>query len=117
MRKCRRGGGAVLRRRLLFYLAGLRGVTASSAGLFINLVPVFGIAASYIVLGERLSPRRWVGAMVVIAAVARSAGMSDGEYQPRTERSASRRDGTNRYQTHSPRFSRSISPASTRIFI
>ena len=30
--------------------------------------------------------------------------------QPRTERSASRRDGTSRYQTHSPRFSRSIRP-------
>ena len=57
-----------------FYLAGLRGVTASSAGLFINLVPVFGIAASYIVLVERLSPRQWVGAIVVIAAVATSAG-------------------------------------------
>ena len=37
-------------------VAGLRGVTASFAGLFINLVPVFGIIASYIVLGERLSP-------------------------------------------------------------
>ena len=56
-----------------FYLAGLRGVTASAAGVFINLVPVFGITASYIVLGERLSPRQWVGAVVVIAAVAASA--------------------------------------------
>jgi probable blue pigment (indigoidine) exporter len=100
-----------------FYLAGLRGVTASAAGVFINLVPVFGITASYIVLGERLSPSQRVGAIVVIAAVARRRCTSDGEYQPRTERSASRRDGTNRYQTHSPRFSRSISPASTRIFM
>jgi threonine/homoserine efflux transporter RhtA len=32
-------------------------------------VPVFGIAASYIVLGERLSPRQWAGAIVVIGAV------------------------------------------------
>ena len=56
-----------------FYLAGLRGVPASLAGLFINLVPVFGIAASYVGLGERLSPRQWVGAIVVIAAVAASA--------------------------------------------
>ena len=47
-------------------------MTASSAGLFINLVPVFGITASYVVLGERLSPRQWVGAIVVIAAVAAS---------------------------------------------
>lgn len=35
-----------------FYLAGLRGVTAIVAGVFINLVPVFGITASYIVLGD-----------------------------------------------------------------
>jgi probable blue pigment (indigoidine) exporter len=55
-----------------FYLAGLRGVTASAAGVFINLVPVFGITASYIVLGERLSPSQRVGAIVVIAAVATS---------------------------------------------
>ena len=56
-----------------FYLAGLRGVTASVAGLFINLVPVFGIAARYIVLGEHLSPRQWAGAIVVIAAVVAAA--------------------------------------------
>ena len=56
-----------------FYLAGLRGVTASFAGVFINLVPVFGIAASYVVLGERLSGRQWIGAIVVIAAVAAAA--------------------------------------------
>jgi drug/metabolite transporter (DMT)-like permease len=55
-----------------FYLAGLRCVTASAAGVFINLVPVFGITASYIVLGERLSPRQWVGAIVAVAAVATS---------------------------------------------
>ena len=56
-----------------FYLAGLRGMSASVAGLFINLVPVFGITASYIVLGERLSPRQWIGAIVVIAAIAAAA--------------------------------------------
>jgi probable blue pigment (indigoidine) exporter len=56
-----------------FYLAGLRGVTAGLAGLFINLVPVFGITASHLVLGERLSARQWIGAIVVIAAVAGAA--------------------------------------------
>ena len=56
-----------------FYLAGLRSVTASFAGVFINLVPVFGLAASYIVLGERLSGRQWIGAIVVIASVAAAA--------------------------------------------
>ena len=56
-----------------FYLAGLRGVTASFAGLFINLVPVFGLAASYVVLGERLSARQLAGVIVVIGAVASAA--------------------------------------------
>jgi probable blue pigment (indigoidine) exporter len=56
-----------------FYLAGLRGVTASVAGVFINLVPVFGITASYIALGERLSGRQWIGAIVVIGAVGAAA--------------------------------------------
>src|SRR5688572_5410850 len=37
--------------------------------------------------------------------------------QPRTARSASRRDGTARYHTQRPRFSRVTSPASTRIFM
>jgi drug/metabolite transporter (DMT)-like permease len=56
-----------------FYLAGLRGVTASVTGMFINLVPVFGITASYFVLGERLSPRQLLGATAVIVAVATAA--------------------------------------------
>ena len=37
--------------------------------------------------------------------------------QASTARNASRRDGTSRYQTHRPRFSRSTRPASTRIFM
>lgn len=56
-----------------FYLAGLRGVTASVAGVFINLVPLFGITAGYFVLGEPLSSRQWLGATVVFAAVATTA--------------------------------------------
>lgn len=52
-----------------FYLSGLRQVPASVAGSFITLVPVFGVAAGYIV-GERLSLVQWLGAVVVVAAVA-----------------------------------------------
>ena len=74
-----------------FYLAGLRGVTASAAGVFINLVPVFGITASYIVLGERLAPRQWLGAIVVIAAVATSTLY--------VRRRVSAEDGAQRVQT------------------
>jgi probable blue pigment (indigoidine) exporter len=70
-----------------FYLSGLRQVPASVAGSFITLVPVFGVAAGYIV-GERLSPVQWLGAMVVVVAVAVVAlaqGRTDSlDVQPET---------------------------------
>jgi len=52
-----------------FYLTGLRQVPAAIAGTFINLIPVFGIAAGYLVLDERLSGRQWLGALLIVAAV------------------------------------------------
>lgn len=51
-----------------FYLAALRHVTAAFAGAFLPLVPVFGVAASYLV-GERLTVQQWAGAVLVIGAV------------------------------------------------
>jgi probable blue pigment (indigoidine) exporter len=53
-----------------FYLAGLRRVSAGYAGIFINLVPVFGISAGALFLGERLSGRQWGGAVLIVGAVA-----------------------------------------------
>lgn len=52
-----------------FYLTGLRQVPAAIAGTFINLIPVFGIAAGYLALDERLSGRQWLGALLIIGAV------------------------------------------------
>jgi probable blue pigment (indigoidine) exporter len=52
-----------------FYLSGLRQVPASYAGAFLPLIPVFGVAAGYLV-GERLEPRQWLGAVVIVAATA-----------------------------------------------
>jgi probable blue pigment (indigoidine) exporter len=53
----------------LMFLTGLRLVAASYAGAFLPLIPVFGVAAGYLV-GERLDPRQWVGALVIVAATA-----------------------------------------------
>lgn len=53
------------------YLTALRAVEASVAGLFITLVPVFGVAAA-LVAGERLGPRQWVGALLVVGSVSAS---------------------------------------------
>jgi len=50
-----------------FYLAGLRQVPASVAGAFLPLIPVFGVAAGYLV-GERLGGRQWTGAAIVVIA-------------------------------------------------
>jgi drug/metabolite transporter (DMT)-like permease len=51
------------------YLTGLRHVPASYAGAFLPLIPVFGVTAGYLV-GERLEPHQWLGAVVIVAAVA-----------------------------------------------
>lgn len=51
------------------YLTGLRRINAATAGLYINLIPVFGIAASYALLGERLSSRQWLGAILIVTTM------------------------------------------------
>jgi drug/metabolite transporter (DMT)-like permease len=52
-----------------FFVTGLRQVPASYAGAFLPLIPVFGLAAGYLV-GERLAPRQWVGAVIIVTATA-----------------------------------------------
>jgi drug/metabolite transporter (DMT)-like permease len=52
-----------------FYVSGLRGVSVGHAAIFVNLVPVFGLAASYAGLHERMIVRQWLGALVIVAAV------------------------------------------------
>lgn len=51
------------------YLTGLQRTPASVAGQYINLIPVFGIAASSLFLDEQLSARQWVGAVIIVGAV------------------------------------------------
>ena len=50
-----------------FFVTGLRRVPASYAGAFLPLIPVFGVAAGYLT-GERLEPRQWIGAFIIVAA-------------------------------------------------
>ncbi|MEL6204261.1 MAG: DMT family transporter [Pseudomonadota bacterium] len=61
----------------LLYLLGLETTEASTAGIYLSLVPVFTIALAYSVLGEKLAPIQWLGAVVVVAAVAAVFLMSD----------------------------------------
>ncbi|MGO4836224.1 DMT family transporter, partial [Rhizobiaceae sp. 2RAB30] len=50
------------------YLLALRSLPASVAGSFFNLIPVFGIIGSFVLLGERLSPLQWCGAVMIVGA-------------------------------------------------
>jgi drug/metabolite transporter (DMT)-like permease len=51
------------------YLSALRAVPASIAAVSFYLIPIFGVAGAYLLLGERLDARQWVGAVVVLVAV------------------------------------------------
>ena len=53
----------------LCYLFALRSIPASVAAASFYLVPVFGVALASIV-GERLEPIQWLGAVLVVGAVA-----------------------------------------------
>ena len=52
-----------------FYLGALRHVPASFAALSFYLIPIVGVAAGALLLGERLDPRQWVGAVIVLGAI------------------------------------------------
>ena len=52
-----------------FYLGALRNVPASLAAVSFYLIPIVGLAGGALLLGERLDPRQWLGAIVVLGAV------------------------------------------------
>jgi probable blue pigment (indigoidine) exporter len=52
-----------------FYLGALRHVPASYAALSFYLIPIVGVTAGALLLGERLDPHQWVGAVIVLAAI------------------------------------------------
>lgn len=52
-----------------FYLSALRHVPASFAAASFYLIPVFGVAGGFVLLGERLGPAQWLGAAIVLVAV------------------------------------------------
>jgi probable blue pigment (indigoidine) exporter len=50
------------------YLTGLRRIPAALAGLFLNLIPIFGVGTGYL-LGERLSSLQSLGSLLIVTAV------------------------------------------------
>ena len=51
------------------FVYGMRRTSASYAGAFLPLIPVFGLASAYLT-GERLDVRQWIGAVIIVAATA-----------------------------------------------
>ena len=52
-----------------FYLGALRHVPASFAAVSFYLIPIMGVAAGALLLGERLDARQWAGAVIVLATL------------------------------------------------
>ena len=61
------------------YITGLKRTSASVAGFFINLVPIFGVTGAYLFLEERLSAIQWVGAILILFSVANIFRLQRGE--------------------------------------
>ncbi len=68
----------------LFYVASLKALGAGVSSVFINLIPVVSVAASFVILGERLSPIQLGGGAVAIGGVY-LASFSGGRASARRE--------------------------------
>lgn len=52
-----------------FYLFALRRLPASVAAFYLTLIPVFGVGAAYLFLGETLTGVQWLGAALIVISV------------------------------------------------
>ena len=64
------------------YLGALRRVPASIAAGSFYLIPIVGVTAGALLLGERLGPTQWVGAVIVLASVLGILGRTAGATAP-----------------------------------
>jgi drug/metabolite transporter (DMT)-like permease len=51
------------------YIIGLKQLPASTVGLFLNLIPIFGVGGAYLFLGELLTIVQWIGGALILLAV------------------------------------------------
>ena len=54
----------------IFWNQGVEQVGASVAGLFVHLMPVFGVVLAWIFLGERLAPYHVAGIALILTGIA-----------------------------------------------
>lgn len=55
---------------VVLFLSGVRAMGPSRAALVSTMEPVFTVAMAGVILGERLTPAQWAGALLVIAGIA-----------------------------------------------
>lgn len=68
-----------------FYLGALRHVPASYASVSFYLIPIVGVTAGALLLGERLDVRQWIGAVIVLGAVLAILRLPTAANAPATE--------------------------------
>jgi drug/metabolite transporter (DMT)-like permease len=56
------------------YISTLNAMGSGKASIYLNLIPVVAVAASYLILGERLGPMQLMGGAVVVVGVFLSTG-------------------------------------------
>lgn len=62
-----------------FYLIALKDVSASTAGLFLTLIPLFAIGSAYLFLNEKLGILQWLGAILILISVSIISLMQQSE--------------------------------------
>ena len=75
------GGALYYGAAFLLYVAGLRRTSAARAGMFLTLIPVFGLVFSSLLLGETMGARQLLGSMVVIGSMAVLAVREAAEFR------------------------------------
>ncbi len=75
------GGGLYYGAAFLLFVAGLRRTSAARAGMFLTLIPVFGLVFSALLLGETMDARQFLGSMVVIGSMAVLAVREAAEFR------------------------------------
>jgi drug/metabolite transporter (DMT)-like permease len=75
------GGALYYGAAFLLYVAGLRRTSAARAGMFLTLIPVFGLVFSTVLLGETMDGRQFLGSMVVIGSMAVRAVLEAADLQ------------------------------------
>ena len=61
------------------YLIGLRRLAASTAALFLTLIPVFALVGAVMFLGETVETPQVIGALMIISAVAFTGDLRNGK--------------------------------------